>query len=105
MNGLTDLPLGRSASRCVGAADKRTAGKIDVETRILALKGERSPEASSLKTPERIFFTDAARTDRRIGQMEIRTAGIGSVLEEWLIVAGLAEFYSYRRYAEPGGRR
>ena len=65
-------------------------GKIDIETRIFALHGERPPEAGSLKTPEGILLADAARVDRRIGQMQIGTARIGSVLEVRLIVAGFA---------------
>ena len=62
--------------------------------RIFALEGERSPKTGSLKTPERVLLADPARVDWGIGQMEIGTARIGSVLEEWLIVAGFAESYS-----------
>ena len=71
-------------------ADESSAWQIHVELGVFALDGERSPEACSLKSPEGVFITNIARTDGRIGEMEISTARIGSVYEEGLIVAGLA---------------
>ena len=57
---------------------------------VFALDGERSPKARSLDTPERILIADPARVVGGIGEMEIGTARIGSVLEVLLVVASFA---------------
>src|SRR4029453_10343792 len=72
------------------AAYEGAARQIDIELPVLALESERPPKRSTFDTPEGVLVADPAGEDGSVGQMEISTARIVSVLEERLIIAGLA---------------
>ena len=69
MNGLAAV-FSCAGPRRIGR-NERAVGQINVEMRVFALQGERSPQGGRLEAPEGILLPDPARIDRVVSQVKI----------------------------------